>query len=67
MKKDLLEAYKLECQEAKEIIAELEFKNNKYKEKLKLIRQYLSTLSPIDSDFINTETYLRIQTIIKEQ
>ena len=40
--------------------------NEKLKEALKEIRDYLNTLSSVDSDFPNTETYLRIQDKIGE-
>lgn len=37
-----------------------------YRSALEEIRTYLNTLSSIDNDFPNTETYLRIQTKINE-
>lgn len=39
---------------------------NKYRSALEEIKTYLNTLSSIDSDFTNTETYLRIQDTINE-
>lgn len=40
--------------------------NNTYRSALEEIRTYLNTLSIIDSDFPNTETYLRIENKIEE-
>lgn len=36
----------------------------KYKQTLQDIKGYLSTLSGVDNDFVNTETYLRILDLI---
>lgn len=43
-----------------------ELKESKYRSALEEIRTYLNTLSSIDNDFPNTETYLRIQNKISE-
>ena len=73
-------AYKQSEQEATEIIAELKhqlslFKHShrteqdrrrKFENALEEIKDYLNTLSSVDSDFTNTETYLRIQNKINE-
>jgi hypothetical protein len=40
--------------------------NEKYRKTLEEIRTYLNTLSSIDNDFPNTETYLRINDKIEE-
>ena len=46
--------------------AELETENYKLRKALEEIRDYLNTLSSVDSDFVNTETYLRITDKINE-
>lgn len=46
--------------------AELYDKMLDYKDALEEIKNYLNTLSNIDGDFVNTETYLRIQDMINE-
>lgn len=39
-------------------------KLSEYKQTLQEIKGYLSTLSGVDNDFVNTETYLRILDLI---
>ena len=39
---------------------------NKYKNAFEEIKSYLNTLNSIDGDFVNTETYLRIISVINE-
>lgn len=41
-----------------------EQKSEQYKSCLQEIKEYLNTLSGIDNDFVNTETYLRILDLI---
>lgn len=43
-----------------------EKENRELHKALEEIREYLHTLSSIDNDFVNTETYLRIQNQINE-
>lgn len=49
------------CDNLTKIIDEKKEKESKLWQALEEIRTYLDTLSSIDSDFPNTETYLRIQ------
>lgn len=58
------EAYKQSEHEATEIIAELEHKIKKCNQVFSEIMSYLEILSVVDSDFVNTETYLRIKETI---
>ena len=44
----------------------LKQENEKQRKALEEIREYINTLSSVDSDFVNTETYLRITDKVNE-
>ena len=46
------------------VLQNIKNENKKLKDTLQEIKDYLNTLSGIDNDFVNTETYLRILDLI---
>ena len=61
-----MKAYNEQQEGCKTANSAIQEENKKYRSALEEIRTYLNTLSIVDSDFPNTETYLRIQNKIEE-